>query len=52
MPYAIEQKGTGVIVKNKQTGKVHGTFGSRKEAMKQFRLLQGIEHGWKPTRNK
>ena len=51
-PYEIAQKGGGVVVRNKMTGKVHGHFSSRKEAMKQFRLLEAIDHGWKPTRNK
>lgn len=51
-PYEMVQKGGGVVVKNSQTGKVHGTFATKREAAKQFRLLEGIEHGWSPTGKK
>jgi len=49
MPYAIEGSGSKFIVKNKKTGDIKGHFTSRKKALRQMRLLQGVEHGWKPT---
>lgn len=51
-PYEVVQKGGGVVVRNKATGSVKGHFGSRRQAMRQFRLLEGIEHGWTPTKGK
>ena len=48
-PYEIIMQDGKHVVKNMQNGKVHGTFPSREKALKQFRLLEGIEHGWKPT---
>jgi len=50
MPYAIKSKDGQFQVVNTETGHVKGTFSSRKKAMRQFRLLQGVEHGWKPTK--
>ncbi len=53
MPYEIRKKGTGYIVKNLETGKEHSKKGIPKvRAEKQMRLLQGIEHGFKPTGKK
>ena len=49
-PYSVLKSGTGAKVVNTETGHVKGTFKSRKKALKQFNLLEGIEHGWKPTR--
>jgi len=49
MPYSITHSGNKWILKNKETGKVKGTHDSYTSALKQMRLLQGIEHGWKPT---
>lgn len=50
MPYAIEKKGTGYVVKNKETGKEHSKKGiPLKRAEAQLRLLRGIEHGFRPT---
>ena len=51
MPYAIKKEGSKFKVINKQTGKVHGTHPSKAKALSQMRLLEGIDHGWKPTFN-
>lgn len=54
MPYAIEKitsgknKGKYKVV-NKETGKVHARATSKTNAQRQVRLMQGVEHGWKPT---
>lgn len=45
MPYAI--RGKKVVKKN--TGKV---VGHSKDPEKYLRVLQAIEHGWKPTKKK
>lgn len=52
MPYGIRKKGKKYETYNKDTGRVHGTFDTKPEAVAQFRLLQGVEHGWKPTGKK
>jgi hypothetical protein len=44
MPYAI--KGNSVV--KKATGKVVGHSSNPKKYM---RVLQAVEHGWKPTNN-
>jgi len=51
-PYGLYKKGSQFVVKNQQTGHVKGTHASRENAMRQFRLLEGIAHGWKPTGRK
>ena len=48
-PYSIVKRDGKFVIENNETGKVKGTHTSRKSAMKQFRLLEGIEHGWTPT---
>lgn len=49
MPYAIEKKGTGYVVKNTATGKQHSKKGiPKKRAEAQMRLLYGIERGMIP----
>ena len=52
MPYKIEKRGEKWCVVNKDTGKVKGTHDSKVKAMRQMRLLRGIEHGWEPTGKK
>jgi hypothetical protein len=47
MPYALEKVGGKFKVINKDSGKVHAKGTSSKNAKKQMRLLQGIEHGMK-----
>ena len=49
MPYVIRKVKNKFRVINKKTGKVHGTHSTKAKALSQLRLLQGIEHGWKPT---
>jgi len=49
MPYSIRKSGNKWVLKNKETGKTKGTHESYTSALKQMRLLQGIEHGWHPT---
>jgi hypothetical protein len=50
MPYKIVPKDGGEVVVNTGTGK---TASSRPlphiTAVKQFRLLEGLERGWQPT---
>jgi hypothetical protein len=48
MPYEIHKQGNVWIVTNKDTGKSHGKHDSREKAMKQMRLLYGVENGMKP----
>ncbi len=48
-PYSVVRRGGKVVVENTETGHVKGRHSSKKKAMRQFRLLEGIEHGWKPT---
>lgn len=53
MPYALERWGKGAIVVDSKTGKHF----SRSpiplvDAKKQMRLLQAVEHGYKPTGKK
>ena len=50
MPYDIEKKGNEWVVKNSKTGKIHGTHDSKEKALRQMKLLYGIEKGWKPTK--
>ena len=46
MPYKI-RKVDGYRVTSPHGVKAKGT--SKAKAMRQVRLLQGVEHGWKPT---
>lgn len=50
MPYAIRRRGKKYQTVNTETGDVKGTHDSRNKAERQRRLLEGIEHGWEPTR--
>ena len=47
MPYSIHMQSGMHIVTNKETGKVHGKHDTHEKAMKQMRLLHGVEHGMK-----
>ena len=47
MPYAIHKQGNTWVVVNKDTGKEHGKHDSKEKAMKQMRLLYGVEGGMK-----
>ena len=50
MPYAVEKRGDKWVTINTETGKVKGTHDTKKKAIRQMRLLYGIESGkWKPT---
>jgi len=48
----IKRKGKTVYHKVGGRWKKKGTSSSVKKAKKYFRLLQGISHGWRPTRRK
>jgi len=50
MPYDIRQKGDKWVTYNKETGDVKGTHDSREDAVKQMRLLYGVEGGMKPRK--
>ena len=50
MPYKIEAADGGWVVVNTGTGKAASSRPlDHKTAVKQFRLLEGLENGWKPT---
>jgi hypothetical protein len=50
MPYKIEPVADGFKVKNTETGHFASTRPlPHKTAVKQFRLLEGLENGWQPT---
>lgn len=50
MPYKIE--GNSVLHQVGGKWKVKQTCSSHANAMAAMRLLQGVEHGWKPTGKK
>lgn len=53
MPYELLKRGTGYVVKNKETGKEHSKKPIPKaRAEAQMRLLQAIDHGMKPRGKK
>ena len=52
MPYAVRRQGEIWITYNKETGDVKGKHKSREDAMKQMRLLYGVEHGMVPRSSK
>jgi len=53
MPYCMDKKATGYIVRNIETGKEHSKKPIPKaRAEAQMRLLQGIEHGMVPKGSK
>jgi len=49
-PYAVRKSGNKFQVVKKSTGEVRGTHATKEKALRQFRLLEGVEHGWRPTR--
>jgi hypothetical protein len=49
MPYTTVKKGTCYSVVNKETGQVHSKCSSQANAIKQMRLLYGLDSGWKPS---
>jgi hypothetical protein len=51
MPLTIVKEGKCYSVKGPR-GKVYATCTTKRNAEAQWRLLQGIEHGWKPTGKK
>ena len=53
MPYAIRKvrNKNCYSVKNSETGKLKSSCASLKNAKSQVRLLNAIEHGWKPSPN-
>ncbi len=51
MPYKIVKRGNKAEVVNSKTGKGHGVTTMAK-AKRQKRLLEGVEHGWKPSYKK
>jgi hypothetical protein len=54
MPYAIthDKNKNKWFVTNEATGSVKGTHDTEAKAKAQMRLLEGIEHGWTPTKSK
>lgn len=51
MPYKLKKKKSGKYQVSSPVGiKSKGT--TKEKAMAQIRLLQGIKHGWKPTKYK
>jgi len=50
MPYEVVHKGTGVVVRNKATGKIHAKNTTKRKAAAQLRLLNAVDHGWKPSK--
>jgi hypothetical protein len=52
MPYTIHRRSGKYVVLNKRTGRVMGRHKTRAEAQKQLNLLRGIEHGWKPSKDR
>lgn len=50
MPVTIRKKKNGYEVRT--PGGVKSKKTTKKKALAQKRLLQGVEHGWKPTRKK
>jgi hypothetical protein len=51
MPVSIEKIGNGKYKVSTPNG-VHAKKTTKRKAMAQKRLLNAVEHGWKPTRNK
>jgi hypothetical protein len=49
MPYKIEKNKDGTYkVVNKITGKIHSFDTTLENAKKQIRLMQAVDHGYKP----
>jgi hypothetical protein len=49
MPYKLKGK---TVYKKVDGWKKKGTAKTKAKALKYFRLLQGVEHGWKPTKKR
>jgi hypothetical protein len=50
-PYSVVSAGGGKwSVIRSDTGKVKGTSKNRATALRQFKLLEGVERGWHPTK--
>lgn len=52
MPYKVEPDPDhegAYRVRNTETGDVKGSGMTEDDAVRQFRLLEGIEHGWSPS---
>jgi len=49
MPYEIRSEDGKHCIYNKDTGSKKACHDSKEEAERQIHLLEGIEHGWKPT---
>jgi len=50
MPYSVEKRGDKWVTINSDTGEVKGTHESKLKAVRQRRLLEGIKHGWEPSK--
>ena len=52
MPYSVKKvrNKNCYSVKNRYTNKVHSKCTSREKAMRQLRLLHGVDSGWSPSR--
>lgn len=50
MPYNLVCKSNGCSVASAKTGHKFSKNTSRAKAKSQLRLLEALEHGWKPTR--
>jgi len=48
MPYAMTKLKSGKVKVTGPSG-VHAKSTSMKKAKAQIRLMEGVEHGWKPT---
>jgi hypothetical protein len=49
MPFEISKKGMCYSVVNTDTGRAHSKCSTKANAMKQMKLLYGVESGWKPS---
>jgi hypothetical protein len=49
MPYEIRTEDGKHCIYNKDTSEKKACHATREEAERQLHLLDGIEHGWKPT---
>ncbi len=54
MPYIIRKVRNMpcYTVKNSQTGEVHAKCSSKVNAERQVRLLNALDHGWKPKKRR
>jgi hypothetical protein len=49
VPYEVREENGKYCVFNKETGDKKACHDDKGEAERQVHLLEGIEHGWKPT---